>query len=106
MAAQLWVSSATPGTGSTHLSTRQIWRLPVDAARVPIASKIAEAKVMRAFFYYLLIDDFGSMCLSIPITISTVDKIAAGQSRRYVYNFIVSELTENVDLSYQKPRAS
>jgi hypothetical protein len=58
-------------------------------------SKIAEAKVLRAFFYYLLIDDFGNIPFYTDNNI-TVDKIPQ-TSRTEVYNFIVKELTENVD---------
>lgn len=59
-------------------------------------SKIAEAKVLRAFFYYLLIDDFGD----VPFYTSndvTVDNIPQ-KTRIEVYDFIVSELLANVDL--------
>jgi hypothetical protein len=59
------------------------------------ASKIAEAKVLRAFFYYLLIDDFGSVPFYTDNNI-TVDKIPQA-SRSTVFNFVVKELTENVD---------
>jgi hypothetical protein len=59
-------------------------------------SKIAEAKVLRAFFYYLLMDDFGSVPFYTQNNI-TVDQIPQA-SRTEVYNFIVSELTENVEL--------
>ena len=60
------------------------------------SSKIAEAKVLRAFFYYLLIDDFGNVPFYTENNI-TVDQIPQS-SRTEVYDFIVSELTENVDL--------
>ncbi|MCP2026577.1 hypothetical protein L1276_001721 [Flavobacterium sp. HSC-32F16] len=60
------------------------------------ASKIAEAKVTRAFFYYLLIDDFGD------VPFFTDNNTPADQipqtSRKEVYNFIVKELTENAEL--------
>lgn len=59
-------------------------------------SKIAEAKVLRAFFYYLLIDDFGDVPFYTENNI-TVDKIPQA-SRAVVYAFIVKELTENVEL--------
>lgn len=59
-------------------------------------SKIAEAKVLRAFFYYLLIDDFGNVPFYTDNNI-TVDKIPQS-SRKEVYDFIVKEITENVDL--------
>lgn len=59
------------------------------------ASKIAEAKVLRAFFYYLLIDDYGNIPFYTDNNI-TVDKIPQA-SRQEVYTFIVKELTENVE---------
>jgi hypothetical protein len=58
-------------------------------------SKIAEAKVLRAFFYYLLIDDFGNVPFYTDNNI-TVDQIPQA-SRKEVYDFIVKELTENVE---------
>ena len=58
-------------------------------------SKIAEAKVLRAFFYYLLIDDFGDVPFYTDNNI-TVDQIPQA-SRKVVYDFIVKELTENVE---------
>lgn len=59
-------------------------------------SKIAEAKVLRAFFYYLLMDDFGSVPFYTENNI-TVDKMPQ-KSREEIFEFVVSELTENVDL--------
>ncbi|PKB16817.1 RagB/SusD family nutrient uptake outer membrane protein [Flavobacterium sp. 5] len=59
-------------------------------------SKIAEAKVLRAFFYYLLMDDYGN----VPFYTSnhiTVDKIPQAD-RKDIYAFVVKELTENVEL--------
>ncbi|MET3025295.1 RagB/SusD family nutrient uptake outer membrane protein [Flavobacterium sp. UW10123] len=60
------------------------------------ASKIAEAKVLRAFFYYLLIDDFGNVPFYTDNNI-TVDKIPQA-SRKEVFDFVVSELKTNIDL--------
>ena len=58
-------------------------------------SKIAEAHVLRAFFYYLLIDDFGD------VPFFTENGLALDQipqaSRKEVFNFVVKELTENID---------
>ncbi len=59
------------------------------------SSKIAEAKVLRAFFYYLLIDDFGDVPFYTDNTL-TVDKIPQAK-RKDIYDFIVKELTDNVD---------
>ncbi|WP_140487234.1 RagB/SusD family nutrient uptake outer membrane protein [Flavobacterium sp. GSA192] len=60
------------------------------------ASRIAEAKVARAFFYYLLMDDFGS----VPLT--TNNKTPSSEipqaSRKEVFDFVVNELTENAEL--------
>lgn len=60
------------------------------------SSKIAEAKVLRAFFYYLLIDDFGDVPFYTENN-TTVANIPQA-SRAEVYAFIVKELTENVEL--------
>ncbi|MBW4358997.1 RagB/SusD family nutrient uptake outer membrane protein [Flavobacterium taihuense] len=60
------------------------------------ASKIAEAKVLRAFFYYLLIDDYGDVPFYTKNDI-TVDKIPQA-SRKVVYDFIVKELNDNIEL--------
>ena len=59
-------------------------------------SKIAEAKMLRAFFYFLLIDDFGNVPFFTDNSV-TVDKIPQA-SRTEVYNFIVKEITDNVEL--------
>ncbi|MFD1603409.1 RagB/SusD family nutrient uptake outer membrane protein [Flavobacterium artemisiae] len=59
-------------------------------------SKIAEAKTLRAFFYYLLIDDYGDVPFFTDNNI-TVDKIPQS-SRKEVFDFIVKELNENVEL--------
>ena len=59
-------------------------------------AKIAEAKVLRDFFYYLLIDDFGNVPLFTDNNI-TVDKMPQ-KSRTEVFNFILGELKDNVDL--------
>ena len=58
-------------------------------------AKIAEAKVMRAFFYYLLMDDFGSVPFFTDNNIS-VDKMPQ-KTRQEVFDFVVSELKDNLD---------
>lgn len=60
------------------------------------AAKIAEAKVLRAFFYYLLIDDWGSVPFYTDNNI-TVDKLPQ-KTRKEVFDFLVKELNENIDL--------
>ncbi|MES2776819.1 MAG: RagB/SusD family nutrient uptake outer membrane protein [Bacteroidota bacterium] len=58
-------------------------------------SKIAEAKVLRAFFYYLLIGDFGNVPFYTENTV-TIENLPQ-KSRKEVFDFIVKELKENVD---------
>lgn len=58
--------------------------------------KIAEAKVLRAFFYYLAIDDFGDVPFFTENNLP-VDKIPQGK-RADIFEFIVKELTDNVEL--------
>ncbi|TAD98065.1 MAG: RagB/SusD family nutrient uptake outer membrane protein [Bacteroidetes bacterium] len=58
--------------------------------------KIAEAKVLRAYFYYLLMDGWGNVPFFTDNNI-TIDKIPQ-TDRKTLYNFVVSELTANVPL--------
>ena len=59
-------------------------------------SNIAEAKVMRDWIYYLLIDDFGD----VPFyTDNNVNPSSIVQTKRAtIYNFLVTDLKANVDL--------
>lgn len=58
-------------------------------------SKIAEAHVLRAFFYYLLMDDFGD------VPFYTENNMAVDQIPQYkradVFAFVVEELTTYID---------
>ncbi|GAB4399921.1 MAG: RagB/SusD family nutrient uptake outer membrane protein [Microscillaceae bacterium] len=58
-------------------------------------SRIAEAKVLRAYFYYMLMDAYGDIPFYTQNNI-TVDQIPQAD-RATVYDFVVQELTENVD---------
>lgn len=57
--------------------------------------KIAEARTLRAFFYYLLMDDFGNVPFYTENSV-TVDQLPQ-ISREELYNFVVEELTANVE---------
>jgi hypothetical protein len=59
-------------------------------------SLIAEARVARAWFYYLAIDDFGNVPFYTDNN-TDISKIAQ-TDKATIYKFIVSELTANVDL--------
>lgn len=64
---------------------------------------IAELKVLRASYYYILVDLFGN----IPIVTDYKDVSLPQQSTRLqVYNFIIDELTDNVDLLSETPRGA
>jgi hypothetical protein len=102
--AQLYTRTALPSLGiinntwnwiyssiySVNLAVAQLTAVNADPA------KIAEAKVMRAWLYYLAIDDFGD----VPFyTDNNTDVSKIPQSKRAeIYNFIVTELKANVDL--------
>lgn len=58
-------------------------------------SKIAEAKVLRAFFYYLLMDDWGNIPFYTENNV-TVENLPQ-KNRQEVFDFVVSELKENVE---------
>ena len=56
---------------------------------------IAELKVLRASYYYILIDLYGN----VPIVTDFKDTSLPQQStRKEVFDFIVKEITENMDL--------
>jgi len=75
---------------SANLAVAQLTTAKADPA------KIAEAKVMRAWLYYLLIDDFGDVPFYTDnnVNVSTIPQ----EKRAVIYNFIISELKANVDL--------
>ncbi len=59
------------------------------------ASKIAEAHILRAFFYYLLMDDFGDVPFFTENS-STVDQIPQ-VSREEIYDFVIEEVNDNIE---------
>lgn len=59
-------------------------------------SRIAEAKVLRAYFYYMLMDGWGDIPFYTENNV-TVDQIPQ-KSRAEVYEFVVNEIKNNVDL--------
>jgi len=57
---------------------------------------IAEARVSRAFFYWMLMDGWGSVPFYTENNL-TIEQIPQA-SRQQIFDFIVGELTQNVDL--------
>lgn len=102
--AQLYMRTALPSLGIINNTWNWAYSCIYSANNAVVLlttakadpAKIAEAKVMRAWLYYLLIDDFGD----VPFyTDNNTDVSKIPQSKRAeVYNFIVSELKANVDL--------
>jgi hypothetical protein len=58
-------------------------------------ARIAEARVLRAYFYYMLMDGWGNIPFYTENNV-TVDKIPQAD-RKTVYDFVVKELKENID---------
>jgi starch-binding outer membrane protein, SusD/RagB family len=62
---------------------------------------ISELKVLRASYYYILIDFFGN----IPVVTDFKDESLPKQSTRVeVFNFIIKEVTDNIDNLSETPR--
>ena len=62
---------------------------------------IAELKVLRASYYYILVDLYGN----VPIVTDFKDSSLPKQStRKEVFDFIIKEVTENIDLLSETPR--
>lgn len=69
-----------------------------EATREPL---IAELKVLRASYYYILVDLYGN----VPIVTDFKDSSLPKQStRKEVFDFIIKEVTENIDLLSETPR--
>lgn len=73
--------------------------IPVDEeTREPL---VAELKVLRASYYYILVDLYGN----VPIVTDFKDTSLPEQAtRKEVFDFIVEEITENIDLLSETPR--
>ncbi|RRB02413.1 RagB/SusD family nutrient uptake outer membrane protein [Larkinella rosea] len=53
---------------------------------------IAEMRAVRAFFYWMLIDNFGD----VPLLTDRSDELKAKTPRKEIYQFVVKELTEAI----------
>lgn len=92
---QIWTNAYAGITNCNRLLYQ------IDTGLIPIptgkAQTEAELKVLRASFYYALIDFFGSVPIITAFNVPA--KFAPTQSTRaQVYAFIISELTTNVPL--------
>lgn len=65
------------------------------------ANTVAELKVLRASYYYILVDLYGN----VPIVTDFKDESLPQQSsRKDVFDFIISEINENIDQLSETPR--
>lgn len=90
----LWGNSFN-GINSTNRVLYQIDSaiVPVDDAVKP--GLVAELRALRAYYYAMLLDNFGN----VPIVTSFTDTDLPEQStRQQVYDFVVNELTETIPL--------
>lgn len=71
----------------------------IDSGIVPIQNQdqkervVAEIKTARAFYYKILMDNYGRPPL---VTDFTDESLPENSSRQEIYDFVVSELTENI----------
>jgi hypothetical protein len=73
--------------------------LPVEGNKDAI---IAEIKTLRAFYYYILCDNFGNVPVVTRFDLPE-DSLPDQKTRQQVYDFIISEVTGNIDnLSEEK----
>jgi starch-binding outer membrane protein, SusD/RagB family len=76
-------------TEYTGVARANLFLAAMATANVPNKDQyIAEARTLRAFFYYLLMDEFGG----VPIVTSTDIALRPRNTRREVFDFIESEL--------------
>jgi hypothetical protein len=61
---------------------------------------LAEIKILRAYYYYWALDNWGN----IPFTIDfSTQQLPEQKNRQFVYDFIVQEILDNIDLIQDMP---
>src|SRR5690606_3488227 len=73
----------------------------VDTDFIPLSPEakiktLAELKVLRASYYYILLDLYGNAALSTDFDVPE-GFLPPQVSRQELYNFVVSEITSNID---------
>lgn len=73
----------------------------VETGYIPLTAEakvqtLAELKVLRASYYYILLDLYGNVALSTEFIVPE-GFLPPRVSRQELYNFVVSEITENID---------
>jgi len=107
-----WTASSNNGLGSINgvwntayggIARANVFITALENVTVPNkASIVAEAKTLRAFYYYMLMDFFGG----VPIVTTTEIAQNPRNTRREVFDFIESELIDaRGDLPASRPAA-
>lgn len=79
----------------------------IESGQLPVKEElkesiVAEIKVLRAFYYYILCDNFGNVPIITKYDVPK-DFLPDQNTRQEVYDFIVSEITSNINyLSREK----
>lgn len=79
------------------LNANQILEL-LNSGKVPVPAEVgkntalAEMRVTRAFYYWLICDNFGDA----PLDTTTSKELQPKASRKDIYNFIVREITQSI----------
>jgi hypothetical protein len=79
-----------------NASNRVLHQIESDIVPVPDENReslVAEIKVIRAFAYYQLMDNYGSVPI---VTDFTAGEAPEQSTRQEVYDFVVQELTDNI----------
>lgn len=61
---------------------------------------VAEIKILRAYFYYLAMDNWGN----VPFTINFTDKeLPLQKDRKFIFDYIENEILANIDILQAEP---
>jgi hypothetical protein len=64
---------------------------------------ISEIKILRAYFYYLAMDNWGN----IPFTVNYTDKeLPVQKDREFIFNYVEEEILNNIDILQELPTSS
>lgn len=73
----------------------------IESGNLPIENNkenyIAEIKMVRAFYYYLLLDNFGNVPVVTQFDVPK-DYLPEQSTRQEVFDFVIDEITSNIDL--------
>jgi len=83
-------------TGITN-ANRALYQ--IESGNLPVTNNkegiIAEIKIARAFYYYLLCDNFGNVPIVERFDVAA-DYLPAQNTRLEIYDFVISEITDNI----------